>query len=107
LTVCPKLSNFRAQWWALPQASIPIKQGFKLTKNSVIWLRYICFFVIIFSNASMPWNWKTDFAKSIPITLWSKLNAPVLFSVERNYTMKQIVSLKVGVFTPLLIVWLH
>jgi hypothetical protein len=38
----------------------------------------------------------------MPIVVIFMVNAPVLFSVGRNYTMAQMMPLRVGVFIPLL-----
>ena len=36
LTVCPRPCSLLAQKWALPQASMPIRQGGRLAKNGAI-----------------------------------------------------------------------
>ena len=42
----------------------------------------------------------------MPIIVISMVNAPVLFSVGRNYTMAHLMPLRVGVFIPLVTAYL-
>lgn len=45
------------KWWGrkpLPQASMPIRQDGKLTKNALIWLRFNCFLSTTLPRSSTP-----------------------------------------------------
>jgi hypothetical protein len=79
VTVWPMLCSLRAQWWALLQASMPIRQGGKLTKKVAIWSRRSCFFNTALPSSSTPCTWNTFFAKSMPTVVIFTVDAPALF----------------------------
>ena len=78
-SVWPKPSSLRAQWWALPHASMPTRHGGKLTKNAATWSRLSCFFKTVLPRSSTTWIWNTFFAKSMPIVVIFMTDAPSRF----------------------------
>src|SRR3954454_7788848 len=70
-TSCPSLISSRAQWWALPQASIPIRHGGRPAKNA----SSLPLASFLRSSgrpcASAPCTWNQDFARSSPTVVIS------------------------------------
>src|SRR5688500_9268214 len=76
LTSCPSLISSRAQWWALPHASMPTKQGGRLAKSSSTLLLASFLRRTGRPAASAPRTWNQFFARSSPTVVISVTDGP-------------------------------
>src|SRR5687768_7006284 len=76
LTSCPSLISSRAQWWALPHASMPTKQGGRLAKSSSTLLLASFLRRTGRPAASAPCTWNQFFARSSPTVVISVTDGP-------------------------------
>ena len=64
-TMWSMLCSLRPHWCALPQASMPIRQGDKLTNNAAIWSAATASSTPPCHASSMPRTWNTFLARSM------------------------------------------